>query len=348
VKAFQLTPRDSETICPPCRDSIGAGATISCPDCGATYHEECAITFGVCVNLACVGRITTERSVVALPRIGAVARRLQSWRLDGLLRREGPWIVYFLPPTSGAPHSEPAARVVGEILDQTVFDGRLRLQARHPELLVRVEEREEVKRILHTLRGVGVEAYAISLADFIEPLEVFRGVAFFLDSPLVCSSSFGICRHYRLSGDRLVVPTLYLETDERNENWAYHTFDRKRKRSTRRVKRRSEAAFYVFRPNEIPLELTESGLQHVVGLSHRAAPRKTLTRVQRQFSGGLRAMTRSLLAVSDGRLQTPRGYDVQERGNRASVRLMLRLVSSAWQESLTKRDPKRALAMARH
>jgi hypothetical protein len=349
VDPIALRPRDSSLICPPCRDTIGAGAKIACPECGAVYHEECGLTFGRCVNLACAGRLATERRVQALHRIGAIARRLQAWRLEGLVRQigaQGPWVVFFLPASQEVRGSDDAARVVGEVLDQSTYDGRFRLQASHPELLVRVEARDEVARIVRELRAVGVDAYSVPLVDLVQPLESFRAAAFFNDDPLVCADGSGLCRAYQLPCERLVVPTHYVDTTERTTLAPFSTMAGRwsiRRRTTTHKQRKVERAFFVFRPEEpAPLEVCESALEHLVGVSARPSSRQNLFRVREAFASGPRAMSRSLREVEVPRLMTPTLVegDLNQRSNRTTVRLMARLIYRAWLEARRKRPAK--------
>jgi hypothetical protein len=169
-----LTPRDGSggSRCPYCHDDIVQGP--ACDACGARYHQECAQTFGACAVQACRGEVAlpTTAAPEVLPRLGALSRRIGRWTPPP----GGPRALVLDLPASKAVRDDPkkAGRVVGEIIGQTPYDGRMRVLSPFPEVLVRVRSEAEAERMRDRLAAAGLRSIAPPLDELVRPFAPFK------------------------------------------------------------------------------------------------------------------------------------------------------------------------------
>ncbi|MGE0713078.1 MAG: hypothetical protein AB7N76_35125 [Planctomycetota bacterium] len=343
MTTIRVTPRDqSATTCPYCHDRVSVGQ--SCSDCGATYHAECAQTFAVCASLGCKGRFVAPGGQAVLPRVAVLARRLATWRVEGLGPR-GPQAVILDPSPRAAREEQAAALAVADLLGpgHTAYDGRLRLQAAYPEPLVRFDTPELAERAVDALRAHGLCARTMPLADLVRPLEVFEPVAaeVHADRVLLRSKGGAEQREVRaderrlLLGAKVVVEVAKASTHavvKRNHRGHAYTTTKRDLFPTRTT--RPESAAFVIRPGEraptflrsstIRVDATQSLRTQVAGW---ALVTQHLGRgaVVRELSGA--TATPLMAQVDTG------GADAaaSRRDNVASLLLLARLAGAAWE-----------------
>lgn len=159
-----------ERLCPYCRSELD-GEPVPCPDCGTAYHGECADVFLRCAIRGCPGRLSDPDEIRALPKLPAFAARLDRWETapDAEL---APHAVLLLPNDWETRGADESAALIGELMGQTALDGRVRLAARHVELLLRTGPARAAEAIAQ-LERAGLAAASLPLVELARPLEVF-------------------------------------------------------------------------------------------------------------------------------------------------------------------------------
>jgi hypothetical protein len=172
MSPVKVTPRDADELrCPYCHDDVSMGP--SCSGCAARYHAECAQTFGACAIPACLGTLDLEsHTAQVLPRLTGLARRIGRWTPP----MGGPRALILDLPAPRAVRDDPeaAARLVGDLLGQTTYDGRMRVLSPFPEPLIRVRSEAEAVLLRGQLSDVGLASITPPLSELVKPFDPFQ------------------------------------------------------------------------------------------------------------------------------------------------------------------------------
>lgn len=202
---IRVERRGESPRCSYCLDDVTQGTT--CESCGARYHDECAVVFGRCGILGCTQRFAADTSAVVLPRLGALARRLGQWHHDALLAGDAHVLV--LQPCPWETTSDAAAaRAVADLLggDFMPYDGRVRLQSRFPEPLVRFGSLPPALEAAARLGAAKLPATTIPVRTLLRPLEPFLATTLRLsEGALEFQDGEGHTRSFARGAPRLVV-----------------------------------------------------------------------------------------------------------------------------------------------
>lgn len=247
---IRISRREGSSSCPYCHDEVlDAPGFVACPACGVRYHDECAATFGRCGILGCRAALEVAApEVTPLPRLLAMAPRLFMLRPTAAPLDDDAYVVALLP---GSPESLDAAGLVGELLRQTAYDGRLRLLSGVPEPLVRVRSAADAEAVTARLAACRVNAVAVPARELLRPLVRVDAVELQPgDPPRVVDPIAGATP---LPGPRLVVAVNLIEVHQREEVenlWETGGRMRRRVKSRKVADRRTEPAALVFGARE--------------------------------------------------------------------------------------------------
>lgn len=229
---IRISERRTGDHCCFCLD--GLEKRLTCPACGAGYHDECGAIVGRCVILGCRERLVGGRRAavvgLALPRLGILARAIGRWARLGIPDQvDLGSAVVLLPSRREVREDLEAARAVAELLgpEHTPYDGRLRLQSPHPEPLVRVDDHDAASEVLARLRGEGIACLAVPLRDLLAPLDLFEPVEVATDPMgMALRDAQGRELDLAFGAPRLVVVGQHVEVERRVTTRQAGGFDR--------------------------------------------------------------------------------------------------------------------------
>lgn len=335
---IRVRPReDSHTKCPYCHDTVNRGP--KCSACGAVYHPECATLFGKCATRGCAGEFQGILELVAaFPRLALVARRIRRLAPD-VENTSDRWVVV-LNPVPRANQNKTTAMVLGEVLGQSAYDGRIRMSANYPDTLVRVTGAQRLEGVLARLRGAGLSCLALPLLDYVRPLTSFDVTRVVSLDPPVFQNREGEQRRLE-PGAWLAIPAQLLEVEGAAATGRLmQTQFRGKGRSTKRPKpapadkRHRQFALYLFeRDNPDPYVLRERALQgyQILGDRMTASATQNIRLVAEQLThvgGAWREMAKTV--VTNQTLLISTDALGKKRSNETSVGLVARLMYHAW------------------